>query len=757
MKIQTQCHKAKDIEILNEDSNKLLAKFITISTFSGSVINFTARMIFTNENRAQITALSFFLIALGMISAKLGKCKHNQRLVTHILSMISAFTLLSLILLFRYNGGITVWSISLLCLIIGVVGVNKIAIIYNTIAAIFVEIYLWILHPDIHPHLDSSDYLSRIGIYLIALMLAYVVNSMLVERMRKNSKHIEDIEAKNDEIITLHNEIYTLVSESTNDGIWSYDLKNNKQIYSKWWINVLGYTEDEILSMGDWLSLIHKDDLNFIENEYSNYVNHKIDHYENECRMITKSGNYLWIKVKVKGLFYTDGSPYMMVGAYTDITPLKEKEDRLKRLAFYDSLTGLPNRHHFMDNLNSSLELAAKDDAKLYVVFIDLDNFKKVNDCMGHYYGDILLKEVSNRFNQVITKSCFLGRLGGDEFAIIIKEITEVEQVETYVKELMNSLRKPVMLNGINCNISASFGISTFPEDGCNVDELLRNADTAMYKAKETGKNNFKLFHKSMSAALLRKLDIENKLLTAIEKDELYLVYQPQFSLEDNKIRGFEALIRWNNKELGFVSPMDFIPLAEETGYIDTIGKWVLKTACSRFYTLQQEFQYYGMISVNVSPVQFKSSAFLDMIKEVLLETNLNPKYLELEITESVFIDSFENTIAVFNELKKLGIKISLDDFGTGYSSLSYLQQLPIDTLKIDKSFIKDINKIDIVRSIIDLVHNMNISVVAEGVETEEQLIYLKNAKCDDVQGFLLGKPSEEVETYLTISKNINM
>ena len=285
MKMQSDRGNAIDIEVINADSNRILAKFIAIGTFSGAIINLIARGMFTNDNMLEIIAYSIFLIILGFMAILLRNLKLNSKLVTHLLSAFLVIIVVITILKFTYNGGITVWSISLLCLITAVTSVNKIAIIYNTSAAIIVEIYLWIMHPNMLAQLDSSDYAARIGIYLAALIICCVVNNMFVERLRKNSKHIEDIEAKNREIITLHEEIYKLVSESTNDGIWSYDLVNNKQIYSQWWSNVLGYDEEELNGMGDWTVLVNKNDLMSVENRYVNYIRRKIDGYEHECRM----------------------------------------------------------------------------------------------------------------------------------------------------------------------------------------------------------------------------------------------------------------------------------------------------------------------------------------------------------------------------------------------------------------------------------------------------------------------------------------
>lgn len=753
MNVQADNQDSIDIELLKKDSNGILGKFIAIATFCGSVVNFITLGLFTNDHKLQTISYSIFLLILGAASVFLKKLKLSVKLENHILSIVLAAIIVTFVIRFENSSGLTVWAISLLCIIISVVSMNKISMVYNTAAAVSIEIYLWKKQPYLNVQISPSDYVGRIGIYLVALTLAYAINVMLAERIKNNAKHIQDIENKNKEIIKLHEDIYKLVSESTSDGIWSYDLIDKKQVYSKWWSITLGYSQTEILNAGTWLGVIHSSDAALVRDMFNDYLTHKTNNCEFECRMLTKDGSYLWTKARFKSLLDNNGSPTMIVGAFTNITPLKEKEEKLIKLAFHDELTGLLNRAYFMERLNYTLAEADEYKDKFYVVFIDLDNFKKVNDTLGHYYGDILLNEVACRFKTVVKEPNVLGRLGGDEFAIIVKEFKEFSQAEKFVQKLMASLSEPFKLENNRFVVNASFGISTFPEDGKKAGELLRNADTAMYSAKETGKKSYKFFSKSMETALLKKVVIENKLLGALEKEELYLVYQPQFSLKDNSIRGFEALIRWNNAELQFVPPMEFISLAEEIGYISTIGKWVLKTACIKFLELQKNLNYHGILSVNISPIQFKAPGFVKEIKEILFETKFDAKYLELEITENVFIDSFENAIFVFNELKELGIKVSLDDFGTGYSSLSYLQQLPINTLKIDKSFIKDIagegTKKDIVEAIIVLVHNMNISVIAEGVETEVQLNYLKKAKCDDIQGFLLGRPSTEPEAFV--------
>ncbi len=427
---------------------------------------------------------------------------------------------------------------------------------------------------------------------------------------------------------------------------------------------------------------------------------------------------------------------------------MKENEEKLNYLAFFDVLTELPNRKMIINRLDILITLSMEKKMKFAMIFIDLDNFKRINDSMGHHAGDLLLQEVAVRIKAAIHPDDMLGRLGGDEFALIIQRQLEEDEIIEYLENLRSVILNRFYIENTELSISASFGISVYPRDGDNSTDLLKCSDTAMYKVKEDGKNGVQFFNKEMKDKIFMRMELEKRLLASIENDELYLVYQPQYKSDTKKLRGFETLIRWNSPELGFVSPVTFIPVAEETKFINIMGRWILKTACTKFKELQDKYHFNAVLSVNISAVQIMEPSFVQMIKNVLEETGVRPYNLEIEITESIFISSMEYVIGVLNELKEIGINIALDDFGTGYSSLSYLQLLPIDTLKIDKVFIdsivgKGIDK-HIVGPIISLVHQMDISVVAEGVENSIQLEYLREHNCDCIQGYIWGKPLNE-------------
>lgn len=433
-------------------------------------------------------------------------------------------------------------------------------------------------------------------------------------------------------------------------------------------------------------------------------------------------------------------------------TIMEEKEEKLNYLAFIDVLTELPNRKMFINRLDLLVMLSANKREKFVVVFIDLDNFKRINDSRGHHIGDLLLQATALRLQALIHKEDMLGRLGGDEFALIIQRKLKEAEILEYVESLRTVLMDSFIIENTEFSISASFGISIYPQDGIDSSELLKCADTAMYKAKDNGKNAAQFFNKEMKEEFLKKIEFEKRLRSSLQNKEIFLVFQPQYSSDSKQLRGFEALARWRSPELGFVSPTDFIPVAEETRYIIPLGEWILRETCKMIQHIQEEYHVDVVISVNISLVQINDPSFVQMVNNVLEETKCSGKHLEFEVTESVFISSVEYVVGVFVELKKMGIRIALDDFGTGYSSLSYLQKLPIDTLKIDKSFIDSINVIasnkQIVGSIISLVHKMEISVIAEGVETEQQLDYLIEEDCDSIQGFLWGKPLEKNNLY---------
>jgi diguanylate cyclase (GGDEF)-like protein len=439
---------------------------------------------------------------------------------------------------------------------------------------------------------------------------------------------------------------------------------------------------------------------------------------------------------------------------------IKDGEEKLNFLAFYDTLTGLPNRKMIMDRLDLLVNLSRHNELSFFVVFIDLDDFKKINDSVGHSMGDALIGSVASRLSQLIHENDILGRLGGDEFALIIQQDLKDEDILQYVETLRRSLEEKFCIENHELNIKASFGISKYPRDGINPNELIRCADTAMYKAKETGKNGVYFFQRDMLNEILNRIDFENHMRKALENEEFFLVFQPQYNMDGGTLRGFETLIRWQSPDYGLITPMKFIPIAEDTRLIIPLGQWILSTACRKIAEMVKRYQLPDIIlSVNISAIQIDDPGFIGMLKATLEESCLPARNLELEITESVMIKSLEHTRQILTELKTMGVRIALDDFGTGYSSLRYLQLLPIDTLKIDKSFVDNISENEknkqVIGAIISLVHQMDIIVVAEGVENELQLTYLRDEKCDGIQGFLLAKPLsvQELGNYLEQEK----
>lgn len=440
---------------------------------------------------------------------------------------------------------------------------------------------------------------------------------------------------------------------------------------------------------------------------------------------------------------------------------LKQNYNDIEHLAFHDSLTKLYNRNAFMKKAHDLFHKDGAQFSKHAIFFLDLDNFKNVNDTLGHDYGDELLKQVSSRLLSSISDNDILARTGGDEFLILKASYNNIESLEDYAKTLIRLIHEPFDLEGEMVTISLSIGISLFPRDGLTISELIKNADIAMYNAKNYGKNDYRLFNSYMEDDFNRRNDLADILANVIDRNEIYLQYQPQVNVATGEIIGFEALMRIDSELIGFVPPSEFIPIAEESGHINKLGEWALYEACNFNQSLINMGYEPLKVSVNVSPTQLKSNDFLDIIKSIPQKTGMDLKYLELEITESVLINSFEHNLKLINQIRELGTTISLDDFGTGYSSLNYLTQIPIDTLKIDKSFVDRLcnNPKDryISHSIISLAHNMNISVVAEGVESIEQLSILREQTCDTLQGYLFSKPLMTADFINLLNKNKNV
>lgn len=443
------------------------------------------------------------------------------------------------------------------------------------------------------------------------------------------------------------------------------------------------------------------------------------------------------------------------IAHFSDISQKKKNEEQLRYLASYDTLTGLPNRTHFMEILERALVRSREDRTRGSVLFLDLDRFQIVNDTLSHGSGDLLLRLVSERLRSIISPTDTLSRTGGDEFAILLETLENVDRPIQMVESVMQEFSRPFRIEGQEVFVSASVGICIFPEDGQDADTLLKNVDMAMYRAKETGRNTYHFYSPEINTRAFEHLALEASLRRAIEKDEFLLHFQPLVSASSQKSVACEALVRWKHPELGMVSPARFIPLAEETGLIVPMGKIILEQACRAFVELTGEETTLSSIAVNVSGRQFFQDGFLEMVDQVLQNTSMNPHHLELELTESVFIQDVDKTLELLKELRSRGIRLAIDDFGTGFSSLSYLKRFPVDTLKIDQSFVKDINHnaddMAIVRAIIALARVMKLTIVAEGVETEEISRILIQEGCDILQGYLYSRPLplEEFRRFL--------
>jgi diguanylate cyclase (GGDEF)-like protein/PAS domain S-box-containing protein len=464
-----------------------------------------------------------------------------------------------------------------------------------------------------------------------------------------------------------------------------------------------------------------------------------------EMRFRRKNGDLFCAIGNMSLIEDESGAGEILEGTVVDITERKVAEERVQSLAYYDILTGLPNRALLRDRLSIALAAARRQKHKVALLFLDLDRFKIINDSLGHSAGDLLLQEVAERLRGCAREQDTVGRLSGDEFLIVLTHMKDMHDAAVAAERFMDAMTSGFVIQGQSLSISCSLGVSIFPEHGADSEALIKNADAAMYRAKDDGRNNFRFYTADMSAQAVERLTLENGLRVALAKKELFLVYQPQIDTVSGKITGLEALLRWQHPELGLVPPSDFIRIAENSGLIIPIGEWVLRTACSQARKWQDEGLPPVSVAVNVSAVQFRQEGFPNTIRRVLHETGLDPRYLELELTESLLLSNADVMFSVLQQLMAMGLTLAIDDFGTGYSSLSYLKRFPVSKLKIDCSFVRDVavNPDDaaITTAIISMAKSLNLKVVAEGVENEAQMSFLRAHQCDAIQGYYFSKP----------------
>lgn len=540
-------------------------------------------------------------------------------------------------------------------------------------------------------------------------------------------------------------------------GNWEWRPDTNQFTASDELCRLMGIRSQDFAGTFDaFLQRVHAEDRNRVDEALkcilSKRVPCDIDH-----RLVLPNSMDVTVNLQAEAVFDDQLKALSIVGMAQDITDRKQSEREIHRLAYFDSLTGLPNRVLFKDRLTQALSHARRYRTTLATLFLDLDRFKVINDTLGHNIGDLLLKSVAERLAESVRHSdsvCrslgkeenhSLARLGGDEFTVLLTNIREVQDAGKVARRILESLAQSFSIEGREIFVTVSVGIAIFPDDGDSVDALLKNADSAMYHAKEHGRNNFQFYSNTFNAAANERLSLEGELRHAIEREEFAVYYQPQIDLRTGRIIGAETLVRWQHPQRGLLPPAEFLPVAMDTGLIRTIDEWVLRTACRHNQAWQQQGKMPVRISVNVSHSLFHGNTLLSVVEENLRQTGLTPACLELELTESIAMRNLDASIAMLTTLKAMGVLLSIDDFGTGYSSLSYLQRLPINMVKIDQSFIQDIltdaHPAPIIRAIIAMAHSLNLLVLAEGVEQEAQRTLLLEQGCDQAQGYLFGRP----------------
>jgi diguanylate cyclase (GGDEF)-like protein/PAS domain S-box-containing protein len=511
--------------------------------------------------------------------------------------------------------------------------------------------------------------------------------------------------------------------------------------------HILGYTEEELL-LTDFLSVTHPDDLPTALSNIGQLLKGKTQASQMEKRYIHKAGHVVWVHWSVSTVRDQYSKSVHLIFQIQDITDRKLAEEQLHHDAFHDALTGLPNRALFMDHLNLSVARSKRNpDSNFAVLYLDLDRFKIINDSLGHTIGDQLLVGIADRLKKNLRPGDTVARLGGDEFTVLVEDIADESEAAQVAERVQKELSLPFTLSGREVFTTVSMGIAPSSTGYERAEDILRDADTAMYRAKSLGKARYEIFDKAMHARAINLLQMETDMRRAVEREEFFIHYQPIVSLGDFRLRGFEALVRWQHPERGFISPMDFIPVAEETGMIIQIGEYVLREACRQMQRWQQGFPVNPplYVTVNLSSKQFSQTTLISKVGMILHETGVTPNSVKLEITESVVMENIDTATDMLRQLRALGVKLAIDDFGTGYSSLSYLHRFPIDTLKIDRSFVTRMSENDenteIVRTIVVLAQNLGMDVVAEGVETNEQLVLLQKLGCENGQGYFFSKP----------------
>jgi len=535
----------------------------------------------------------------------------------------------------------------------------------------------------------------------------------------------------------------SIVFENTEEGILITDVNQNILSVNNAFQKISGYTRKELIGKKPSLFKSFKHDKFFYKKMWLS-IEEK-GYWKGKVNNLIKNGSIIPTWLNITAVKNKDGKVIKYISIHTDLQEIMDTQEKADYLAYHDSLTNLPNRIKLEEHLSHVISVATRDKLTMSILFIDLDRFKIINDTLGHQIGDRLLQNVSKRIKEVLRDNDMLARMGGDEFIVVLETARNKKSAAYVCQKILDTLKEPIKVGEHMLNTSASIGVAMFPDNGNNIMTLIKNADTAMYHAKDLGKNNYQYYNEELSINIHEQLKIEQALKHSISNKELYLNYQPQYDLKTKKIISFEALVRWNSEKIGFIPPDQFIPVAEDTGMIIDIGDFIFEQSCMdfiKFKEINNELQY---IAINISSIQFRDKHFINKIKRIIKRVNIVPSEIELEITERYIMEFNESNITILEELRELGFRMSIDDFGTGYSSMNYLSKLPIDIIKVDKSFVDGIpddnNNIQISKAIIALSNSLGYKTVAEGIETKEQEESLLSLNCDIGQGYLFSKP----------------
>jgi diguanylate cyclase (GGDEF)-like protein len=773
-------------KILSEVNMTRFIKIMSFVYIIGGMLNFSSQYFF-NQLLPDINFIlisSFFFFAVGVMLAIINFLPIKADLKEFIFIIIMLVSILLIAFNYSDTASITVWAAPFVVVMLSVLFNRRLMILWIGVSILITQIYMWVRIPKAVVLVDGSDHLARIGIFGVTLWLAYYVNRVYVRRLKENEVQIRfqkmvsqisadfvkithsNLDDKINELLELSGEHFqadqtffiNLIEEQKtyvwcNEGIEPIEIipKFTREAFP-WWMNEIVNTD-----------LVHITDLAMLPPEARAEIEmFKSDKMKSLISITVRNkgrilGLLCFASVKEEKSLGENHQELLRILAnlLSDALVKVEAEKEISYMAYYDALTGLPNHTWFKKQLEQTIELSRGTENLIGVLFIDLDSFKSVNDTIGHLGGDEMLKQVRHKLSNCLRQHDMVSRFGGDEFLIMLTEIDQVESIRKITEVIMKSISQPVIVKGQEFFITASAGIAIYPDDGENTEQLIKHADLAMYASKKSGKNQYTLCSSAMKEEVLKSMQLTNSLYRALERNELEVYYQPQICVTTKKIKGLEALLRWNNPDLGVISPDTFIPLAEKTGLIIPIGQWVLEMACKQ----NKMWQVLGLppirMAVNLSVVQFQDRNLLSMVERTLSETGLESKYLELEITESAAAVGEDYMVHVLHQLKELGLTISIDDFGSGYSSLGRLTTLPVDRIKIDMQFTRGISTGNedeaIAKTIIQLAKNLKLSVLAEGVETEAQFEFFHTYKCDEIQGYLFYKPmpASDIERIL--------